>query len=95
MLPVADSVVTRRIAEALRRSWGAIRLYACHYSQNSKLRGLHQGGQVLTMSSGSSGNSVTVPDPSRSIFCLMRRMLSQDYVLLSAKEALKETEVSY
>ena len=28
--PVADSVVTRRIAEALRMSVGAIRLYACH-----------------------------------------------------------------
>ena len=29
--PVADSVVTRRIAEALRISVGAMRLYACHW----------------------------------------------------------------
>lgn len=30
VLPVEDSVVTRRIAEARRRSFGRIRLYACH-----------------------------------------------------------------
>jgi hypothetical protein len=30
VLPVADSVVTRRTAEARRRSLGAIKLCACH-----------------------------------------------------------------
>lgn len=55
--PVADSVVTRRIAEARSRSVGASRLYACH------------------MSSGSSGKSVTVPEPSFSMFCFMSRIL--------------------
>lgn len=30
VLPVADSVVMRRIAEARRMSEGAMRLYACH-----------------------------------------------------------------
>lgn len=34
------------------------------------------------MSSGSSGKSVIVPEPSRSMFCFMRRMSSRDCVTL-------------
>lgn len=33
-------------------------------------------GFVYTMSSGSSGKRVIVPEPSRSMFCLMSRILS-------------------
>lgn len=36
---------------------------------------------VGTMSSGSSGKRVTVPEPSRSMFCLMSLIL--DYVVFS------------
>lgn len=31
---------------------------------------------LLTMSSGSSGNNVIVPEPSRSIFCLIKRIFA-------------------
>lgn len=55
--PVADSVVTRRRAEARSRSEGRMRLYVNH------------------ISSESSGKRVMVPEPSRSIACLIRRIL--------------------
>lgn len=40
------------------------------------MKGLHTGGVIeLTMSSGSSGKSVMVPEPSLSIFCLISRIV--------------------
>ena len=43
----------------------------------AKLAGSSWRGKfrALTMSSGSSGNNVMVPEPSRSTFCLIRRMV--------------------
>lgn len=42
----------------------------------NSVRGVSGKGRGLcTMSSGSSGSKVTVPDPSLSTSCLMRRML--------------------
>jgi hypothetical protein len=40
------------------------------------LEELNTRPKVLTISSGSSGKRVMVPEPSRSIFCFMRRILS-------------------
>ena len=77
VLPVAVSVVTLRIAEARRRSLGRIKLYACHWSVQLFYQECRAGGKPLTMSSGSSGRRVALPEPSlRSMCCLIRRMLS-------------------
>lgn len=36
-MPVAEVVVTRRIALAFRRSLGRIRLYACHWTARKSI----------------------------------------------------------
>lgn len=38
---------------------------------------LFKASRYCTISSGSSGKSVTVPEPSRSIFCFIRRIVEK------------------
>lgn len=38
---------------------------------------LLEASRYCTISSGSSGKSVTVPEPSRSIFCFIRRIVEK------------------
>ena len=75
-----DSVVIRRRAEARRRSLGRIRLYANHCGGAILVRCISYGrsGYDRTISSGSSGKRVIVPEPSRSIFCFTRRIMTVD-----------------
>lgn len=63
--PASEVLDTRLTAFARMRSCSWMRLYACHYAQDQRLVRVCSA-KLSTISSGSSGSSVTKPEP---VFC--------------------------